>query len=72
MRLLLVRNILVAYNVNVDEKDARAAKIAGSLVRTTGRLLKQDDGRRTRIPGMLEMVQGMGLPLRRMESRKCQ
>ncbi|MGB1474920.1 MAG: glutamate formimidoyltransferase [Candidatus Poseidoniaceae archaeon] len=57
------RNILVAYNVNVDEKDARAAKFAGSLVRTTGRLLKQDDGRRTRIPGMLQMVQGMGLPL---------
>ena len=57
------RNILVAYNVNVDEKDARTAKIAGSLVRTTGRLLKQNDGRRTRIPGMLQMVQGMGLPL---------
>ena len=57
------RGILVAYNVNVNEKDAKAAKIAGSLVRTTGRLLKRDDGRRTRIPGMLEMVQGMGLPL---------
>ena len=25
------RQILVAYNVNVDEKDAKAAKIAGSL-----------------------------------------
>ena len=57
------RNILVAYNVNVDEKDAKAAKIAGSLVRSTGRLLKKDDGRRTRIPGMLQMVQGMGIPL---------
>lgn len=57
------RNILVAYNVNVDEKDAKASKMAGSLVRSTGRLLKQNDGRRTRIPGMLEMVQGMGLPL---------
>ena len=57
------RNILVAYNVNVDEKDARVAKFAGSIVRTTGRLLKQEDGRRTRIPGMLDMVQGMGLPL---------
>ena len=57
------RNILVAYNVNVDEKDAHVSKFAGSLVRTTGRLLKQEDGRRTRIPGMLEMVQGMGLPL---------
>ena len=57
------RRILVAYNVNVDEVDAAAAKKAGSLVRSTGRLLKQEDGRRTRIPGMLPMVQGMGLPL---------
>ncbi|MBT4066955.1 MAG: glutamate formimidoyltransferase [Euryarchaeota archaeon] len=57
------RQILVAYNVNVDETDASASKIAGSLVRSTGRLLKKDDGRKTRIPGMLPMVQGMGLPL---------
>ena len=57
------RQILVAYNVNVDETDAKAARKAGSLVRSTGRLLKQEDGRRTRIPGMLPMVQGMGLPL---------
>lgn len=57
------RQILVAYNVNVDEVDAKAAKIAGSLVRSSGRLLKHEDGRRTRIPGMLPMVQGMGLPL---------
>ena len=57
------RQILVAYNVNVDETDAKSAKIAGSLVRSSGRLLKSADGKRTRIPGMLPMVQGMGLPL---------
>jgi glutamate formiminotransferase / 5-formyltetrahydrofolate cyclo-ligase len=57
------RQILVAYNVNVDEKDAKAAKIAGSLVRSSGRLLKNSHGQKTRIPGMLPMVQGMGLPL---------
>ena len=57
------RGILVAYNVNVDEKDARTAKIAGSLIRSSGRLIKSMDGKRTRIPGMLEMVQGMGLTL---------
>ena len=57
------RQILVAYNVNVNETDAKASRIAGSLVRSTGRLLKKEDGRRTRIPGMLPMVQGMGLPL---------
>jgi len=57
------RTILVAYNVNIDENDAVVAKKIGSLVRSTGRLLKKDDGRRTRIPGMLPMVQGMGVTL---------
>lgn len=57
------RTILVAYNVNVDETDAVVAKKIGSLVRSTGRLLKLSDGRRTRIPGMLPMVQGMGVTL---------
>lgn len=57
------RPILIAYNVNVDEKDAKVAKLAGTLVRSSGRLLKQEDGRRMRIPGMLEAVQGMGVPL---------
>lgn len=57
------RSILVAYNVNVDEADAVVAKKIGSLVRSTGRLLKQSDGRRARIPGMLPMVQGMGVTL---------
>ena len=57
------RTILVAYNVNIDEADAIVAKKIGSLVRSTGRLLKQSDGRRTRIPGMLPMVQGMGVTL---------
>ena len=57
------RGILVAYNVNFDEKDAVVAKKAGSLLRSTGRLVKQDDGRRMRLPGMLPMVQGMGVVL---------
>lgn len=57
------RNILVAYNVNTSEKDANVAKKIGSLVRSSGRLLKTDDGRRTRIPGMLDEVQGMGVTL---------
>ncbi len=57
------RNILVAYNVNVDEKNAEVARKIGSLVRSTGRLIKRDDGGKMRIPGMLPLVQGMGLPL---------
>ena len=57
------RNILVAYNVNVAEKDAEVARKIGGLVRSTGRLIKREDGRKMRIPGMLPLVQGMGLPL---------
>lgn len=57
------RNVLVAYNVNVDEEDAASAKKAGSLVRSSGRLIKKEDGSRMRIPGMLPMVQGMGVTL---------
>jgi glutamate formiminotransferase/formiminotetrahydrofolate cyclodeaminase len=57
------RGILVAYNVNIDEPDADVAKKIGSLVRSTGRLVKREDGRRMRVPGMLPMVQGMGVSL---------
>ena len=56
------RNILVAYNVNVDELDAKASKIAGSMIRTSGRLIKNTE-QKLRIPGMLKHVQGMGVPL---------
>ena len=57
------RGILVAYNVNIDEPDAVVAKKIGSLVRSTGRLIKQPDGRKMRFSGVLPMVQGMGVPL---------
>ena len=57
------REILVAYNVTMDEPDAKVSKMVGSLVRSTGRLIKQEDGRRMRFPGMLPLVQGMGVTL---------
>lgn len=56
------RDILIAYNVNVDEKDARVSKIIGSMVRSSGRLIKRGQ-KRTRIPGMLAKVQGMGVTM---------
>jgi len=56
------RDILVAYNVNVDEKDAKVSKMIGSMVRSSGRLIKRGE-KRTRIPGMLTKVQGMGVTL---------
>ena len=57
------RDILVAYNVNLDEADARVSKLAGTLVRSSGRLVKREDGSKIRIPGMLTKVQGMGVTL---------
>lgn len=60
------RPILVAYNVNVEEQDATVSKKIGSLVRTSGRLLKTDQGTSVRVKGMLPMVQGMGVTLEEM------
>ena len=57
------RGILVAYNVNIMEPDAQVSKKIGSLIRNSGRLIKNKDGRKMRIPGMLPMVQGMGVTL---------
>ena len=57
------RPVLVAYNVNLDEKDARVAKICGSIIRSSGRLLKNQKGKKIRTGGMLEKVQGMGVKL---------
>jgi len=57
------RPILVAYNVNVDERDAAVAKKVGSLVRSSGRLLKSPTGIRMRTQGLLPSVQGMGVAL---------
>ena len=56
------REILIAYNVNIDEQDARVAKSIGSLVRSSGRLIK-NQGQSMRTRGLLEMVQGMGVTL---------
>lgn len=55
------RSILVAYNVNVDEQGAAVAKKIGSIVRSSGRLLKSPEGGKIRSRGMLERVQGMGV-----------
>ena len=57
------RSILVAYNVNVNEKGAVVAKKVGSIVRSSGRLLKSDNGGKIRSGGMLPKVQGMGVPV---------
>ena len=57
------RDILIAYNVNVDEVDAVVAKKIGSIIRGSGRLIKQHNGQKMRINGMIPEIQGMGVTL---------
>ncbi len=58
------RDILLAYNVNIDDADPKVAQQIGSLVRSSGRLIKTSDGeRKFRTVGLLKHVQGMGVPL---------
>lgn len=58
------RDILLAYNVNIDDSDPYIAQQIGSIVRSSGRLIKSDDGeRKFRTSGLLQNVQGMGVPL---------
>ena len=42
------RDILIAYNVNVEEIDAVVAKKIGSIIRGSGRLIKQSNGKKMR------------------------
>ncbi|MEK9730241.1 MAG: glutamate formimidoyltransferase [Candidatus Poseidoniales archaeon] len=60
------RDILIAYNVNVHEQDASISKKIGSLVRSSGRPIKNGQGQTIRLPGLLSKVQGMGVQLERM------
>ena len=58
------RDILIAYNVNVDEKSAVISKQIGSIVRSSGRLMKSPNkSNKFRTQGLLKHVQGMGVPL---------
>ena len=57
------RPVLIAYNVNVPETDATVAKLIGTIVRGSGRIVARNGGERLRVPGMLQSVQGMGVVL---------
>ena len=57
------RDILIAYNVNIDETEAVVAKKIGSIIRGSGRLIKQESGQKMRVKGMVAEIQGMGVTL---------
>ena len=57
------RPVLIAYNVNVPEASANVAKMIGTIIRGSGRIVARHDDAKLRVPGMLESVQGMGVTL---------
>lgn len=54
------RDLLVAYNVNLDTADARVAGAIAADVRESGRVTTADDGQRVRVPGTLKGVRALG------------
>ena len=57
------RPVLIAYNVNVPETNANVAKMIGTIIRGSGRIVARRDDAKLRVPGMLESVQGIGVTL---------
>ena len=57
------RPVLIAYNVNVPETNAHVAKLIGTIIRGSGRIVARDGDRKLRVQGMLDSVQGMGVTL---------
>lgn len=54
------RKFLVAYNVDLNVTDKRWANRVAFDVREAGRMVKGPDGKKTRQPGMLKAVRGVG------------
>jgi glutamate formiminotransferase/formiminotetrahydrofolate cyclodeaminase len=65
------RVFLIAYNVNLDTKDAGLANEIAMRIRESGRplrddagkIVKDEKGKTKRIPGTLKAVKAMGVPL---------
>ena len=58
-----VRPVLIAYNVNVREEAPTASSVAAKVIRSSGFPIKAESGSKLRVRGLLQSVQGMGVPL---------
>jgi glutamate formiminotransferase / formiminotetrahydrofolate cyclodeaminase len=54
------RNFLIAYNVNLNTKDAGIAQQIAEEIRDSGRMVQNLDGTKTRIRGILPTVKAIG------------
>ena len=54
------RNLLVAYNINLNTSSVQIAKSIASEVRESGKVITESGGIRKRIPGSLKSVKAIG------------
>ncbi len=55
-----VRDFLLAYNVNLQNNDLQAAQRIAANVRESGRIIRDEDGVRRRIPGRCQALKAIG------------
>ncbi|ODS31975.1 MAG: glutamate formimidoyltransferase [Candidatus Scalindua rubra] len=58
------RFFLIAYNVNLNTNNVRIANEIAKKVRESGSLVKDETGKKKRVPGMLKCVKAMGVELK--------
>ncbi len=54
------RDFLIAYNINLNTKDKKLAHKIAKEIREKGKLVKQEDGTKIRVPGKLKHVRAIG------------
>lgn len=54
------RDFLIAYNINLNTKDKKLANKIAKEIREKGKLVKQEDGTKVRVPGKLKHVRAIG------------
>ncbi len=54
------RDFLIAYNINLNTKDRKLAHKIAREIREKGKLVKQEDGTKVRVPGKLKHVRAIG------------
>ncbi len=54
------RDFLIAYNVDLNTKDKKLANKIAKEIREKGKLVKQPDGTKIRVPGKLKNVRAIG------------
>ncbi len=54
------RDFLIAYNINLNTKDRKLAHKIAKEIREKGKLVKQEDGTKVRVPGKLKHVRAIG------------